>query len=114
MVTFFSHLTKGFTKLASILLGLATGYALAAAPGMVNFQAVYNAGWLETPKFAYFGVTFPPHAVTAMIIMFIVNSQFRRSATSPPRQSARWTVNPQIGSSPAKSWVTGWEVCWAR
>lgn len=74
MVTFFNHFTKGFMKLASILLGLIAGYAVALSLGMVSFQNVNSAGWIALPKPFYFGFEFPPHAVIAMVIMFVVNS----------------------------------------
>jgi NCS2 family nucleobase:cation symporter-2 len=73
-VTFFNHFTRGFMKLASILLGLALGYILALSLGMVNFAPVYSASWAAVPKPLYFGLSFPPDAVAAMVIMFIVNS----------------------------------------
>lgn len=72
--TFFTHYTKGFMKLASVLLGLLAGYALACVFGMVSFTKVMETGWVQMPKPFYFPIEFHVTAVMSMVIMFIVNS----------------------------------------
>ncbi len=72
--TFFTHYTKGFMKLASVLLGLLAGYALACVLGMVSFARVFETGWVQMPKPFYFPIEFHATAVMSMVIMFIVNS----------------------------------------
>ena len=42
---------KGFFKLSSILIGLASGYILALILGVVNFDAVTNTSFISIPKF---------------------------------------------------------------
>jgi len=74
MVTFFNHFTKGFMKLASVLLGLVAGYILAYFLGMVSFAQVSGTSWVEMPKPLYFDISFHTTAITSMVIMFIVNS----------------------------------------
>ena len=43
IVTFLNHFTKGFVKLASILIGIICGYIIAACFGMVDLTAVAQA-----------------------------------------------------------------------
>lgn len=74
MVTFFNHFTKGFMKLASVLLGLAAGYILAYFLGMVSFAQVTETSWMQLPKPFYFDITFHTTAIMSMVIMFVVNS----------------------------------------
>jgi len=50
-VVLFSILGRGMLRLLSILCGLAVGYVLALALGLVDFSAVTNAPWLRIPDF---------------------------------------------------------------
>lgn len=65
---------KGLFKLASILIGIGSGYAVALALGMINFSKVTNAGWVALPKLMPFKLEFPMAAVISMVIIYIVNS----------------------------------------
>lgn len=73
-VIFFNHFTKGVSKLASILLGMIAGYALALCLNMVNFDAVSSAGWFQLIAPMHFGVKFNISACISMGIMYVVNS----------------------------------------
>lgn len=80
IVIFFNYFTKGFAKLASILIGMAGGYLLAlifTATGLaplVNFQNVGEASWFEFVPPMHFGISFVPSAVISMVIMYVVNA----------------------------------------
>jgi uracil permease len=50
-VVLFSILGRGMLRLLSILCGLAVGYALALALGLVDFSPVIDAPWLRVPDF---------------------------------------------------------------
>ena len=65
---------KGYFKLASILIGIGVGYALAIALGMVDFGPVTNAGLISVPRPFYFKPTFHVQAMISMAIIYIVNS----------------------------------------
>ena len=65
---------KGYFKLASILIGIGSGYAVALALGMINFAKVTNAGWVALPKLLPFKLEFPIAAVISMMIIYVVNS----------------------------------------
>ena len=53
---------RGIFKLASILLGILAGYAVA------------GAGWFSLPEFLPFGVTFEPSACVALGLLFAINA----------------------------------------
>jgi len=74
VVTVLSHYGKGFVKLASILIGMACGYAVSLMAGMVNFSPVLEAGVFAPPHFLHFGLTFDPASCVAIGILFAVNS----------------------------------------
>lgn len=74
VVIFFNYFTKGFAKLASILLGMVSGYVLALILGMVNFSSVGPAGWFQVVTPLHFGVEFVPSAIISMVIMYVVNA----------------------------------------
>ncbi|MDO6992989.1 solute carrier family 23 protein [Brachyspira innocens] len=73
-VIIFNQFTKGFLKLASILMGLIVGYIAAFFFGMINFTSVANAGIFQAPKLLPFGIEFDPSACIAIALLFAVNS----------------------------------------
>ena len=74
IVTFFNHFTKGFTKLASILLGIIFGYIVAAFFGMVDLTPVAEASWFQAPQIMHFGIEFEPSSCVAIGLLFAINS----------------------------------------
>ena len=73
-VTVLNHYAKGLAKLASILLGMAFGYVVAAFFGMVDLSPVAEAGFFQLPKIMHFGISFDISACTAIGILFAINS----------------------------------------
>ena len=65
---------KGVFKLGSILWGMIIGYIVALCMGMVSFDSVATAGWIQVPTPMHFGIEFVPSACISMAIMYIVNS----------------------------------------
>ncbi|SCY92621.1 uracil-xanthine permease family protein [Alkaliphilus peptidifermentans] len=74
VVLFCNQFTKGYTKLASILMGIVVGYVISITFGIVDFTPVREAAWFAVPKPLHFGIEFYPSAIITMIIMYIVNS----------------------------------------
>lgn len=75
VVVFVNYFTKGSMKLASILIGMTAGYAVAFFMGMINFDPVGQAGWAQIVMPLHFGMpVFIPSACVSMAIMFVVNS----------------------------------------
>lgn len=73
-VTGLNHFGKGIFKLASILIGIITGYIISLCFGMVNFQEVINAGYIQVPKPLYFGINFNVSCCVSLGILFVINS----------------------------------------
>ena len=74
IVLFFNYFTRGFCKLASILMGMIFGYALALVMGMVSFENVNAAGWFQFTMPMHFGMKFELTSIISMLIMYIVSS----------------------------------------
>ena len=71
IVTFLNHFTKGFVKLASILIGIICGYIIAACFGMVNLTAVAQASFFQAPQIMHFGIKFEPSSCIAIGLLLI-------------------------------------------
>ena len=74
VVTFLNHFTKGFFKLASILIGMISGYIVSIFAGLVDFSAVGEASLLYVPKPLNFGIQFDISACVAIGILFAINA----------------------------------------
>ena len=74
VVLFCNQFTKGYFKLASILVGIVVGYVIAFFLNLVSFAPVAEAAWFAVPRPLHFGIEFYPPAILSMIIMYIVNS----------------------------------------
>lgn len=74
VVTFLNHFTKGFLKLASILIGIIAGYIVAVVAGMVDFSSIGEAGLLYVPTPMHFGIHFDISACVAIGLLFAINS----------------------------------------
>ncbi len=73
-VTILNHFGKGMLKLASILLGIAAGYALSAFFGMVDLSAVSSSGLFSLPQIAPFGIEFEFSSSLAFSLLFAINA----------------------------------------
>ena len=67
-------IAKGICKLASILIGMLFGYAVALCFGMVSFADVGNAAWFALPEPLHFGLKFDPASCVAIGLLFAINS----------------------------------------
>lgn len=74
IVTVLNHFTRGFIKLASILIAMACGYVVSAFMGMISFDAVAEASIFAPPVPLYFGIDFEPSACIAIGLLFAINS----------------------------------------
>ncbi|MGI6030168.1 MAG: uracil-xanthine permease family protein [Eubacteriales bacterium] len=66
--------TKGFTSVASVLIGIAVGYVLAIALDMVDFTPVAEAAWISLPQFMPVGFSFHLEAIIPMCIMYVATT----------------------------------------
>lgn len=74
VVLFFNYFTNGICKLASILMGMIVGYIIALLMGMVTFDSVANASWVQFTAPLHFGIKFEITSIISMAIMYIVSS----------------------------------------
>ena len=74
VVMILNHHAKGIARLASILLGMLFGYAVALAFGMVDFSDVGTAAWFSLPRPLHFGISFDAASYIAIGLLFAINS----------------------------------------
>ena len=74
VVMILNHRAKGIARLASILLGMLFGYAVALAFGMVDFSDVGTAAWFSLPRPLHFGISFDAASCIAIGLLFAINS----------------------------------------
>lgn len=74
VVLFCNHFTKGYVKLASILVGIIVGYIFSVIVGKVDFTPIMEAAWIQVPTPMHFGIKFVPSAIIAISVIYIVNS----------------------------------------
>ena len=74
VVTALNHFATGIFKLASILIGMACGYVVAAICGMVNFSSVAEAGAFQLPQLFHFPIQFEISSCVAIGLLFAINA----------------------------------------
>ena len=72
-VIFCNMFCKGYVKLAGIVIGVVVGYIVSLFLGVVDFSGIGDAAWFTVPVPFRFGVSFPPTAVIAIILLTVVN-----------------------------------------
>ena len=65
---------KGFLTSAAVLIGLAVGYLLSIALGMVNYGSVGGASWVALPQFLSFGWSINWAIVIGMCLMAFISA----------------------------------------
>ncbi|MDP3058934.1 MAG: nucleobase:cation symporter-2 family protein [bacterium] len=70
----FNQFGKGYVRASSILLGMALGYVVAIAMGVVSFEAVRSASWFAVPMPFKYQWSFPLPAIIAMLMMYVVTA----------------------------------------
>lgn len=66
--------TKGFTSVASVLIGIVAGYIVAVMLDMVDFTQVQQAAWFSLPTFMPIGLEFRIEAIIPMCIMYVATA----------------------------------------
>ncbi len=74
VVTALNHFGKGIWKLASILIGIIAGYLVSIPFGLVHFESIHQAGYLQFPDPLHFGIQFEFSSCIAIGILFAINS----------------------------------------
>ena len=74
IVLFCNHFTKGYYKLASILIGIIGGYVFSVLINYVDFSPIGEAGLIQLPKIMHYGLRFDIPAIISMVVIYVVNS----------------------------------------
>ncbi|WP_242123429.1 nucleobase:cation symporter-2 family protein [Sphingobium sp. Sx8-8] len=69
-----SFFARGIWSTASVLLGLAAGYAVAVAMGRVSFATVGSAGWVMLPSPFHFGFSLSASAILGFCLMGFISA----------------------------------------
>ena len=90
-----SFFTTGLISVASVLIGILAGYAVAAAMGQVSFGNVGNASLFDLPMPFQWGLGFDPAIIIGMCFMAIISAIESRSCaisrTTPTRAPSGWS-----------------------
>ena len=85
VVLILSVFGKGFVKGAAPLIGMAAGFAISVAMGMVDFSSVSEAAWIGLPQPLHWGISFPIDAcvvITLVAVCGVVEILGTTSATT--------------------------------
>ncbi len=66
--------TTGFTRVASILIGISVGYVISILMGIVDFTQVQTASWISLPQLFLKDIVFKWDAILPMCIMFVATA----------------------------------------
>ena len=66
--------TRGFTSVASVLIGIICGYVVAYGMGQVNFGALDRAGWFMVPTPFHFGFQINWAVIVGMCFMAVISA----------------------------------------
>jgi NCS2 family nucleobase:cation symporter-2 len=62
----------GFLRVISVFAGIAVGYVVALALGIVDLSAVATASWITVPTPLKYGLTFEPSAILTVAFLYII------------------------------------------
>lgn len=63
---------KGIFSAAAVVIGMAVGYLVCVALGLVDFSSVQKAAVFAVPQPMHFGLSFPPSGIFAMSLAYVV------------------------------------------
>ena len=84
---------KGMIKASATLIGMVVGYMVALCMGMIQFDSVGSAAWVQLPEPLHFAPTFSLSAIVSLGIVFMVNAvqdigQFEATANGAYERAA--------------------------
>ena len=74
IIIFFNNRRNRYLRMSSIVIGLAVGYIVAWAMGMVDFSAVESYGGFYLPRPFKFGIGFSLSAFISLSIIFVITA----------------------------------------
>ncbi|MDO5410789.1 MAG: nucleobase:cation symporter-2 family protein [Lachnospiraceae bacterium] len=108
VVTALNHFTKGFMKLASILIGMVAGYIMAICFGMVDFSSIGTSAWFQLPALMHFGLEFEVSSCVALGILFAINAI---QAIGDFSATTSGGMDRQPTNAELKGAITGYGIC---
>lgn len=74
LIIFFNRSSNQYLRMSSIVIGLAVGYAVSWALGMVNFSDIHDFGNLNIPVPFRFGISFDFSAIVALGLVYLITA----------------------------------------
>lgn len=74
LIVFFNRSSNRYLRMSSIVIGLAIGYVLAWALGMVDFSDVQSYGGFNVPVPFRYGISFDISAVIALGLVYLITA----------------------------------------
>lgn len=74
LIIFFNRSSNHYLRMSSIVIGLAVGYAVSWALGMVNFSDIQNFGSLNIPVPFRYGVSFDFSAIVSLGLVYLITA----------------------------------------
>ena len=73
-ILFFNRSSNRYLRMSSIVIGLAIGYAVSFALGMVDFSKIESYGGFNVPLPFKYGVSFDPAAIIGLGIVYLITA----------------------------------------
>ncbi len=74
VILFFNMSKNPLLRMSSIVIGLAIGYAVAAALGMIDFSRLHSLHWLSVPQPLKYGLKFDWAAFLPIAIIYLITA----------------------------------------
>ncbi len=74
LIIFFNRSSNPYLRMSSIVIGLAVGYVVSWALGMVNFSAIQDFGSLNIPVPFRYGVSFDFSAIISLGVVYLITA----------------------------------------
>lgn len=74
VVILFKHYGKGIWSTSAVIIGIITGFIMAALMGKVDFAPMSDVGYFVLPKPLTYGFVFKFDAILAMALMYVVSA----------------------------------------
>lgn len=74
LIIFFNRSSNPYLRMSSIVIGLAVGYVVSWALGMVNFSAIQDFGSLNIPVPFRYGVSFDFSAIISLGLVYLITA----------------------------------------
>lgn len=74
LIIFFNRSSNHYLRMSSIVIGLAVGYIVSYALGMVNFSDIQDYGSLNLPIPFRYGVTFDFSAIVSLGLVYLITA----------------------------------------